>query len=57
MQIRRKPHVQTVKEHAAKENAEVVVICAKLEAELVALEEAGRTRGISRRCRRHVERR
>jgi len=31
-------HVQTVKEHAAKENAEVVVICAKLEAELVALE-------------------
>ena len=32
------PHVQTVKEHAAKENAEVVVICAKLEAELVALE-------------------
>ncbi len=33
------PHVQTVKEHAALENAEVVVICAKLEAELVALEE------------------
>ncbi len=32
------PHVQTVKEHAAKENAEVVIICAKLEAELVALE-------------------
>ncbi len=32
------PHVQAVKEHAAKENAEVVVICAKLEAELVALE-------------------
>ncbi|MDQ3043140.1 MAG: redox-regulated ATPase YchF [Acidobacteriota bacterium] len=32
-------HVKTVKEHAAKENAEVVVICAKLEAELVALEE------------------
>ncbi len=31
-------HVQTVKEHAARENAEVVVICAKLEAELVALE-------------------
>ncbi len=31
-------HVQAVKEHAAKENAEVVVICAKLEAELVALE-------------------
>ena len=33
------PHVKTVKEHAAQENAEVVVICAKLEAELVALEE------------------
>ncbi len=33
------PHVQTVKEHAAQENAEVVIICAKLEAELVALEE------------------
>ncbi|MDQ6785428.1 MAG: redox-regulated ATPase YchF [Acidobacteriota bacterium] len=31
-------HVQSVKEHAAKENAEVVIICAKLEAELVALE-------------------
>ena len=33
------PHVQTVKNHAAQENAEVVVICAKLESELVALEE------------------
>jgi GTP-binding protein YchF len=32
------PHVQVVREHAAQENAEVVVICAKLEAELVALE-------------------
>jgi GTP-binding protein YchF len=32
------PHVQAVREHAAKENAEVVLICAKLEAELVALE-------------------
>ncbi len=32
------PHVVTVKTHAAQENAEVVVICAKLEAELVALE-------------------
>ena len=31
-------HVRTVKEHAAKENAETVVICAKIEAELVALE-------------------
>ena len=31
------PHVKAVKEHATKENAEVVVICAKLEAELVAL--------------------
>ncbi|CAN5680336.1 redox-regulated ATPase YchF [soil metagenome] len=36
------PHVQSVREHAAKENAEVVVICAKLEAELVALEPAER---------------
>lgn len=32
------PHVQAVREHAAKEKAEVVVICAKLEAELVELE-------------------
>ncbi|MCA1623480.1 MAG: redox-regulated ATPase YchF [Acidobacteria bacterium] len=32
------PHVQAVKKHAAQENAEVVVICAKIEAELVALE-------------------
>jgi GTP-binding protein YchF len=31
-------HVAVVREHAAKENAEVVLICAKLEAELVALE-------------------
>jgi ribosome-binding ATPase len=37
------PHVQKVKEHAASENAETVVICAKLEAELVALDEAERT--------------
>ncbi len=36
-------HVKTVKEHAAKENAEVVIICAKLEAELVALEPEERT--------------
>jgi hypothetical protein len=36
------PHVQTVVEHARKENAEVVIICAKLEAELVALDEAER---------------
>ncbi|MBA3634227.1 MAG: redox-regulated ATPase YchF [Acidobacteria bacterium] len=36
------PHVQIVKEHAAQEKAEVVVICAKLEAELVALEEEER---------------
>ncbi len=36
------PHVLKVKEHAASENAEVVVICAKLEAELVALDEAER---------------
>jgi len=33
------PHVLAVREHAAKEKAEVVLICAKLEAELVALEE------------------
>ena len=32
------PHVQAVKAHAAQENAEVVLICAKLEAELVALD-------------------
>lgn len=32
------PHVAAVREHAAQENAEVVLICAKLEAELVALE-------------------
>jgi GTP-binding protein YchF len=36
------PHVQTVREHAKAENAEVVVICAKLEAELVALDPAER---------------
>ena len=36
------PHVNKVKELAATENAEVVVICAKLEAELVALDEAER---------------
>ncbi|MEJ7698051.1 MAG: redox-regulated ATPase YchF [Pyrinomonadaceae bacterium] len=38
------PHVQAVREHASKEKAEVVVICAKLEAELVALELAERHR-------------
>jgi GTP-binding protein YchF len=31
------PHVRVVREHAEKEKAEVVVICAKLEADLVAL--------------------
>lgn len=36
------PHVQKVMEHAAAENADVVPICAKLEAELVALDEAER---------------
>jgi GTP-binding protein YchF len=36
------PHVQTVRGHAKTENAEVVVICAKLEAELVALDPAER---------------
>ncbi len=34
------PFVKVVKEHAAKENAETVVICARLEEELVSLEEA-----------------
>ena len=37
------PHVQTVKKLAAAENADVVVICAKLEAELVALDAAERS--------------
>ena len=36
------PHVQAVIEHAAKENADVVPICAKLEAELVALDPTDR---------------
>ena len=36
------PHVAAVKKHAASENADVVVICAKLEAELVALDAAER---------------
>ncbi len=36
------PHVAKVKEFAAKENSDVVIICAKLEAELVALDEAER---------------
>ena len=36
------PHVQVVKDHAASEKAEVVLICAKLEAELLALDEAER---------------
>ena len=36
------PHVAAVKNHAASENADVVVICAKLEAELVALDPAER---------------
>ena len=36
------PHVQTVKQHAAAEKADVVVICAKLEADLVALDAAER---------------
>ncbi len=37
------PHVRAVRDHAATEKAEVVLICAKLEAELVALEEEERT--------------
>ena len=36
------PHVQKVMEHAKAENADVVPICAKLEAELVALDVADR---------------
>ncbi|HMS41962.1 MAG TPA: redox-regulated ATPase YchF [Pyrinomonadaceae bacterium] len=36
-------HVKAVRDHAATENAEVVLICAKLESELVALEEDERT--------------
>jgi GTP-binding protein YchF len=36
------PHVATVENHAKAENAEVVVICAKLEAEVVALDAAER---------------
>jgi GTP-binding protein YchF len=36
------PHVAAVRAHAAAENSDVVVICAKLEAELVALDEAER---------------
>lgn len=36
------PHVQKVLEHAKAENADVVAICAKLESELVALDEAER---------------
>jgi GTP-binding protein YchF len=40
-------HVQTVMDYAKKENAEVVVICAKLEAELVALDEPERVEFLS----------
>jgi GTP-binding protein YchF len=36
------PHVLAVKKHAVAENSDVVVICAKLEAELVALEDEER---------------
>ncbi|MGI8494738.1 MAG: redox-regulated ATPase YchF [Pyrinomonadaceae bacterium] len=36
------PHVRAVRAHAEKEKAEVVVICAKLEADLVALEQEER---------------
>lgn len=36
------PHVQAVKKHAEVEKADVVVICAKLEADLVALDSAER---------------
>jgi GTP-binding protein YchF len=41
------PHVAAVREQAAQENAEVVLICAKLEAELVALEPEERTEFLS----------
>ena len=37
------PHVQAVKKHAEAEKADVVVICAKLEADLVALDASERT--------------
>lgn len=37
------PHVQAVKKHAEAEKADVVVICAKLEADLVALDPAERS--------------
>ena len=37
------PHVQAVKRHAEAEKADVVVICAKLEADLVALDASERT--------------
>jgi GTP-binding protein YchF len=36
------PHIQVVKKYAEEEKAEVVIICAKLEAELVGLEEKER---------------
>jgi ribosome-binding ATPase len=36
------PHVEAVRQHAAAEKAELVVICAKLEAEVVALDTAER---------------
>ncbi len=36
------PHVKAVKEHAEGENSETVVICARLEEELISLEEAER---------------
>jgi GTP-binding protein YchF len=41
------PHVAAVRKHAEAEKAEVVVICAKLEAELVALDEGERTEYLS----------
>ena len=42
MDIDGNPYIQQVKEFAAAENSEVVAICAKLEAELVSLDEAER---------------
>ncbi|MCA8922750.1 MAG: redox-regulated ATPase YchF [Planctomycetes bacterium] len=36
------PHVATVRKHAAEQGSEVVIVCAKLESELVELDEADR---------------
>ena len=41
------PHVQIVQEHATSENSETVIICARLEEELIALEEEERVEYLS----------